>query len=87
MLIVDAYKAQKSQQESARMYEIKAVLQQKLEAYHEANGRYPDSIDVLSFTNSPQEIGMLSDLKKKVRYRLTKTDYAIGWDGEYVTSR
>jgi len=68
------------------MLEIKAVLMQKLEAYHEANGRYPDSIGVLSFTNSPQEIGMLPDLKK-IRYRRTQTDYSIGWDGEYGWSR
>jgi hypothetical protein len=86
MLIVDSYKAQKARQEFKRMYEVKAVVEQKLEAYHQATGHYPDSIDVLAFTNSPQEIEMLPDLKK-IRYRRTPSDYAIGWDGVYGYSR
>ena len=64
------------------MMVVKLAVEQKLEAYHQANGHYPDSIAVLSFTNSPQEAGMLPDLKK-IRYRLTKSDYAVGWDGDY----
>jgi hypothetical protein len=82
MLIVDSYKARKSQQEFKRMYEVKAVVEQKLEAYHQTTGHYPDSIDVLTFTNSPDEIAMLPDLKK-IRYRRTPTDYSVGWDGVY----
>jgi len=64
MLIVDSYKARKSQQEFKRMYEVKAVVEKKLEAYQQATGHYPDTIDVLIFTNSPEEIAMLPDLKK-----------------------
>jgi len=82
MLIVDSYQARKAQQEFKRMNEVKAVVEQKVEAYHQATGHYPDSIDALSFTNSPQEIEMLPDLKK-IRYRRTPSDYAVGWDGEY----
>jgi type II secretory pathway pseudopilin PulG len=82
MLIVDSYKSRRSQQEALRMTSVKLVVQQKLEAYHEANGRYPDSIDVLSFTNSSQETGMLLDLKK-IRYRRTDSGYSVGWDGVY----
>ena len=86
ILIIDSYKARKAAQEFKRMTEVKLVVMQKVEAYHEATGRYPDSIDVLSFTNSPQEIGMLPDLKK-IRYRRTPSDYAVGWDGVYGYSR
>ena len=86
MLIVDYYKARKSQQEQLRMMAVTLVVDKKVEAYKKANGHYPDSIDVLSFTNSPQEIEMLPDLKK-IRYRHTQSDYAVGWDGEYGYSR
>lgn len=86
MLIVDSYKAQKTKQELKRMYEVKAVVQQKLEAYHQVTGHYPDSIEVLTFTNSLQEIAMLPDLKK-IRYRRVDSNYAVGWDGVYVYSR
>lgn len=86
MLIVDIYKARKCAQEVTRMYQVRSVVEQKLEAYQKANGRYPDSLNVFSFTNSPQEREMLTDLKK-IRYRLTKTDYAVGWEGEYSWSR
>jgi hypothetical protein len=82
MLIVDNYKAWKSRQEFKRMYEVKAVVEQKVEAYHQATGHYPDTLAVLSFTNSPQEIEMSADLKK-IRYRRTPSDFAVGWDGEY----
>jgi len=82
MLIVDSHKDRKSREEFRRMYEVKAVVMQKVEAYHQATGHYPNSLDVLSFTNSPQEIEMLPDLKK-IRYRRTLSDFAVGWDGEY----
>jgi type II secretory pathway pseudopilin PulG len=82
MLVIDGYKARKARQEFERMYQVKATVEQKVEAYHQATGHYPDTIDVLSFTNSPQEIGMLPDLKK-IRYRRTTSDYAVGWDGDY----
>jgi type II secretory pathway pseudopilin PulG len=85
-LIVDSYTARKAAQEFKRMVEVKLVVMQKVEAYRQATGHYPDSIDVLSFTNSQQEIEMLPDLKK-IRYRRTPSDYAVGWDGVYGYSR
>jgi hypothetical protein len=86
MLIVDSYKARKAHQELKRTYEVKAIVEQKLEAYHQITGHYPDSIDVLTFTNSPQEIELLPDLKR-IRYRRTPSNYAVGWEGVYVFSR
>jgi type II secretory pathway pseudopilin PulG len=86
MLIVDSYKARKVQQEFERMTTVKSVVEEKVEAYRKANGHYPDSLAVLSFTNSPQEIEMLPDLKK-IRYRRTDADYVVGWDGVYGWSR
>jgi hypothetical protein len=82
MLIVDSYKARKSQQEILRMSAVRLVVEQKLEAYHQAYGYYPDSIGVLSFTNSPEEVGMIPDLKK-IRYRHTQSGYSVGWVGVY----
>lgn len=82
MLIGDYYTARRAHQEFTRMYEVKSVVEQKVEAYYQVTGHYPDSIAVLSFTNSPQEIEMASDLQK-IRYRRTRDSYAVGWDGEY----
>jgi hypothetical protein len=86
MLIVDSYQAHKSRQERLRMMALTLVVHEKVEAYQKANGHYPDSVDALSFTNSLQEIEMLPDLKK-IRYRRTQSDYAVGWDGDYGYSR
>lgn len=86
MLIVDSYKARKAQQEFIRMNAVRLVVEQKVEAYHQATGHYPDSMAVLSFTNSPQELEMASDLQK-IRYRRTADSYAVGWDGVYGYSR
>ncbi len=82
MLIIDNYKARKCMGEASRMMAVKRVVMEKLEAYQELHGQYPDSIAVLSFTNSPEEIGMLPDLKK-IRYRRTKSGYSVGWIGDY----
>ena len=86
MLIVNSYQARKAKQEFRRMNAVKLVVEQKVEAYHQATGHYPDSIAVLSFTNSPQEIEMASDLRK-IRYRRTADSYAVGWDSAYGYSR
>jgi len=86
MLIVDSYKARKALQEYERMTALKLVIMEKVEAYEKVNGHYPDSLAVLSFTNSPREIEMASDLPK-IRYRLTPSGYGVGWDGEYGYAR
>jgi len=87
MLIVNYYQARKAHQEFERMIAVRLVVEEKVEAYQKVNGHYPDSIAVLSFTNSPQEIAMLPDLKK-IRYRRTADGYyAIGWDGVYGNMR
>ena len=68
------------------MMAAKLVVEVKVEAYQKETGHYPDSITVLSFTNSPQEIAILPELNK-IRYRRTADGYALGWDGSYVYSR
>jgi len=82
MLIVDSYKAGKCRQEALRMMAVEMKLIEKLQAYKEASGIYPDSIAMLSFTNSPQELEMLPDLQK-IRYSSSKTNYYLGWVGLY----
>jgi type II secretory pathway pseudopilin PulG len=86
MLMVDSYKARKARQEHERMTALRLVVVEKVEAYEKANGRYPDSLAVLSFTNSPREIEMATDLPK-IRYRLTPSGYGVGWDGKYGYAR
>jgi len=85
MLGVDCYKARKAAAEFKRLTALKLVVIQEVEAYHQATGHYPDSLDSLSFTNHHVTLRR-SDLKK-IRYRRTPSDYAVGWDGEYSWSR
>ena len=86
MLVADSYKARKARLEHERMTALKLLVVEKVEAYERASGHYPDSLAVLSFTNSPREIEMASDLKK-IRYRRTPSGYGVGWDGEYGYAR
>ena len=86
MLIEDDYKARKNLQETLRTSHVVAIVNQKKWAYHATNGYYPSSIDILSFTNSPQEIDILPDLKK-IRYRITRTDFVVRWERENQTSQ
>ncbi len=70
MLLVDSYKARRAREEHTRMEALRLLVIEKLESYEKANGHYPDSLAVLSFTNSQREIEMSSELNK-IRYRLT----------------
>ena len=83
MLIVDSYQAHKSQQEHERATFVKSVVRQKVEAYEKANGRYPDSLNDLTFTNSAQEHEIAPDLSN-ISYFRRPSGYVIGWDGTYV---
>jgi type II secretory pathway pseudopilin PulG len=80
MLVVDYYKAARSQQEALRMMAVHTMLVGKLEAYKRMTGHYPNSTEALSFTNSPQEIQMLSDIRR-IQYRRTESGYALRYDG------
>ena len=82
MLIVDNYKSRKCEQEALRMMAIETNLFEKLAAYKEASGHYPDSIAELSFTNSPQELELLPDLQK-IRYTSNGTNFYLGYVGLY----
>ena len=87
MLFVDSYKARKAREEFERMMLVKSIVRQKVDAYERKNGQYPDSLSVLSFTNSPQELEIASEVSNNISYRRTLQGYAIGWDGPYVHSR
>ena len=78
MLIQDYHKTQKSREEFRRLTMVKELVGAKVEAYHKVNGHYPDSIAVLSFTNSPEERAIEPDLQK-VRYRRTADSYSVDW--------
>jgi hypothetical protein len=78
----DYYKSIECQQEASRIMAAKTMLVGKLEDYQRANGHYPDSTDTLSFTNTPQEIEMSSDIRW-IQYRRTESGYALRYDGIY----
>ena len=66
--------------ESSRVEAVQTKLQEKLDAYQQANGQYPDSLQVLLFTNSRQEIRMLSDIRK-TSYHDTQSGYTLSYEG------
>jgi hypothetical protein len=75
------YRAVKGQEEALRMMKAETKLVEKLEAYQQANGHYPDSFRELSFTNSAQETQMLPDVQKLV-YRKSKSGgYTLSYEG------
>ena len=82
MLVWGNYKAVKCQEEASRMGAAQTKLAEKLEAYQQAIGFYPDSMEALSFTNSSQEIQMLSDIQK-INYRRIKSGYTLSYEGVY----
>ena len=82
MLIVDSYRARRAWREHERMTALRSLVVEKIEAYEKTNGHYPDSLAVLSFTNSPREVEMASELRK-IRFFLTPSGYVVGWDGDY----
>jgi len=82
ILIIDSYKARRCMREASRLNAVRLVVRDKVEAYYKSHGQYPDSITILSFTKSPQEMEILPDLRK-IRYRRTETGYSVGWVGDY----
>jgi len=56
------------------MMAAETMLIGKLKNYHRMNGHYPDSTKALSFTNSPQEIQMLPEVRR-IQYRRTAQGY------------
>jgi len=83
MLLVDSYKTHKSKQEHDRAISVISAVRQKVEAYQQVNGHYPDSLKDLSFTNSIQEQEIVSDFSN-ISYSRTPQGYAVGWHGTYV---
>jgi len=76
------YESIQNQREASRMMAAQTMLVGKLEDYQRANGHYPNSTEALSFTNSPQEIQMLPDIRR-IQYRCTQSGYALRYDGIY----
>jgi len=71
--------------QSAEMSRVDAVqirLQAQLDAYQREHGSYPDSLQVLTFTNSSQDIQML----QKMSYHHTQTGYTLSYDGSFHSS-
>lgn len=63
--------------EATRMEAADQLLHTKLAAYLSAHGRYPDSVDSLSFTNSASEIQILPDVQK-IKYQCNENGRSCG---------
>ncbi len=74
------YASVRNGQEASRVERVQAALEAKLAAYHRAKGEYPDSLQLLSFTNSAQEAQMLPDIQK-ISYQHTPSGYVLFYEG------
>src|SRR5436853_4202619 len=72
------YQNARSQRLTERIAAAQNKVVEKLSAYYGTNGHYPESLQVLTFTNSPEEIKMLPDVRK-MTYGRTKSGYAISY--------
>lgn len=75
------YASVRNGREASRVETLQTTLEAKLAAYQRAKGEYPDSLQLLSFTNSSQEVQMLPDIRK-INYRHTQSGYVLSYEGE-----
>ena len=68
--------------ESSRIEGLQACVRSKLEAYRYAKGNYPDTLQALSFTNSPREIRAQPDLGK-MTYNHSNSGYELAYTGRW----
>lgn len=66
--------------EMSRIEGLQACLERKLEAYRGTAGHYPDSLQALAFTNSPQEFRAQSDAKR-MTYSRMDSGYQLSYEG------
>jgi hypothetical protein len=78
-LALNYYKDTRTHREQLRITIAEDILVRKLEVYQLTNGHYPDTIAVLSFTNSALEIQRLPDIRQ-VQYRRTKSGYTLQYN-------
>lgn len=69
----------RTQSEERRIMVAEKILVRKLEVYQIANGRYPDSIEALSFTNSTIEKQVLPDIQQ-LSYQRNGSGYILKYD-------
>jgi hypothetical protein len=63
---------------ASRMEIVEKKMLERLEACHQTNGRYPDSLQVLINTNLPQEIQMLADVRM-IDYQRTNSGFILSY--------
>jgi|SRR5580698_9996767 hypothetical protein len=73
------FKDLRTRQEQSRVLIIEKIVVRKLENYQIAHGRYPDSLNDLSFTNSMLEIEKQSDIHL-LQYERTSSGYILKYN-------
>ena len=80
VVVYGVYQHFRTDDEASRIAAVQSILEEKLAAYQRTNGGYPTSLQMLSFTNSPQEISLLSDIRK-MSYQPTQDGYVLSYEG------
>src|SRR5690348_16603137 len=81
----EAYQARLCRNEGLRMHAIEILISTKLEEYERAHGRYPDSLDALSFTSTPAEREAFAAMPKFSYHANDRGGYILGYHGEGVS--
>jgi hypothetical protein len=71
-----AYESARSHKESLRIDKTQNALEERLAAYLRANGHYPASLQMLAFTNPPEDNRLLADVRR-ITYRQTASGYEL----------
>jgi type II secretory pathway pseudopilin PulG len=66
--------------ENSRIEGLQNYLERALDEYRNAKGSYPDSLQALAFTYSPQEVRAQSDMKK-MSYIRKDSGYQLSFKG------
>ena len=69
----------------SRVEGLQAFFRKELQVYHEAKGYYPDSLQALTFTNSPQKFLAQPNLRRTT-YRRTDSGYELSCRGWWCRS-
>ena len=80
VVVYGVYQHFRTDDEASRIAAVQTILEEKLAAYHMANGGYPESLHILTFTSSPQEVRLLSDIRK-MNYQPTQDGYVLSYEG------
>jgi len=82
LAISNVFAARATRAKRTKTFTAQRAIFAKLEAYEKDHGHYPESLDALSFTNTPAERELLSEVKK-FQYRIDERgNFDLAYDSD-----